>query len=404
MSLRPLTVLVALVSTVVAVSAVPADADDGEAFAGTMAWVGCWRPISDEGGEADASALEQKLCIENRPDQRALALRAIAGDEVQSEEVLVVDGSRHPVAANECEGWRRIRLSGDGQRLYLNSETTCRGGRTTFLDSASLILSSERWVDISVSRVGDSRELLVRSFELLSSSVSGEDPPDQFVPLPWSPLPERNLTPEESSRVAATAPLDEDDVLEALATLDAAVVEAMLVQTGSRFAIDSDLLIMLADASVPNNVIDLMMALSYPQYFEIQDRTVERRDPPPSSVQSGWGPSPFYWWPYGYGYGYRYGDHHHHHDRHDRRNVPARAINGVGYTRVRPTGMPSGGVRFKVPGGTRRGGSGSGGSTPSVSSGGSASSSGYQGGGDSSSGSSGSSGGSGGSGRKAVPR
>jgi hypothetical protein len=76
-----------------------------------MAWVGCWRPLSDEAGETDASALEQKLCIESRPDAGALTLRAITGDEVQSEEVLVIDDSRHLVSANDCQGWRRVRLS-----------------------------------------------------------------------------------------------------------------------------------------------------------------------------------------------------------------------------------------------------------------------------------------------------
>ncbi len=62
---------------------------------------------------------------------------------------------------------------------------------------------------------------------------------------------------------------------------------------------DRDLLLPLDDAGVPGQIIDLMVALSYPEYFAVGDETVDTQ---PLVYNHYWAP-----WFHGYGHGYGYG-------------------------------------------------------------------------------------------------
>ena len=75
------------------------------------------------------------------------------------------------------------------------------------------------------------------------------------------------------ARAAVTEALTVADVMEATAATAPPVVEALLVETKPRLDLDSDALIALDDAGVDTTVIDLMVALAYPERFR-----VERRD------------------------------------------------------------------------------------------------------------------------------
>jgi hypothetical protein len=162
---------------------------------------------------------------------------------------------------------------------------------------------------------------------------------------------------------------------------------------------NSRLLLRLDDADVPGEIVDLMMALSFPEYFAVKD---EPESPRTVVYSHYWTP----WFsPYGYGFGHYYP-----YPPPPETGPPGprpggKVISGHGYTRVDPTNLPPGGftgfmqrVSNAGGGGGGGGGMGGGGTTSGTSSSGSnggsdssASSSGYQGGGSSSD-------------RKAVPR
>jgi len=77
--------------------------------------------------------------------------------------------------------------------------------------------------------------------------------------------------PANAARVrVARLPLDPDDVIEALDRVGSNALEAMLVETNSRFRVDSKLLARLAEAKVPDRILDLMVALSFPDRFFIE--------------------------------------------------------------------------------------------------------------------------------------
>jgi hypothetical protein len=95
-------------------------------------------------------------------------------------------------------------------------------------------------------------------------------------------------------------------------------------------------------AAVPDEIINLMVALSFPEYFSVEGGAISRQ--PEVYYESYWSP----WYPYyGYGYGYGYGYYDHHRNRpgdaHPGKGHGGKVISGRGYVSVSPTNKPSGG-------------------------------------------------------------
>ena len=191
----------------------------------------------------------------------------------------------------------------------------------------------------------------------------------------------------------------------------------MLVETGTMFALDGRTLIRLDDGGVPGEIIDMLVALSFPEDFSV------RRSAPTGGGGGGflssWGGYgydawyPYYAAPFGYYYGwspyrslYGWGDYYYLDAPYyglpgsgftESPDVGAgRVYEGYGYTRV-ATPRDDGGVRGQArgraqPRGTGgAGSSGGGGSSPSSGGGGgggggTVSAGGYSGGGGTSSG------------------
>jgi hypothetical protein len=147
------------------------------------------------------------------------------------------------------------------------------------------------------------------------------------------PADVRHATPvrtpsAEYAAVAAAAPLELADIAEVSTVLDAGVASAWLVERtrGLTLAIDGKKLAALADNGVPASVIDVAVALAYPDVFGIasDSREAQRRPGALASTSRlpnragycGVSMSAFYYdpcfWsldPWGYysGYGRRYG-------------------------------------------------------------------------------------------------
>jgi hypothetical protein len=142
-------------------------------------------------------------------------------------------------------------------------------------------------------------------------------------------------------------------VIEALRVVDPAVVEAMLLESDASFGIDSDLLLHLDAAGVPNEVIDLMVALSFPDYFVVEGGSITRQ---PEVYYGGyWSP----WYPY-YGYGhyyhhrYGYGHGGGHHDK----GHGGKVVRGRGFVSVHTINESSGGFSGFLQGLSNTGGGG----------------------------------------------
>jgi hypothetical protein len=95
----------------------------------------------------------------------------------------------------------------------------------------------------------------------------------------------------DTARVAAAAPIGNAAIVDASRHVNAAVVEAWLGESGQKFTVDGKRLIELADAGVADRVVDMLVALSYPEVFSIKPSPTAvgqlSRTEPPGGIQTG---------------------------------------------------------------------------------------------------------------------
>ncbi len=71
------------------------------------------------------------------------------------------------------------------------------------------------------------------------------------------------------ARLAASVPIAPKDVIEAIEKVSAETVQVWVVEHAEPFALDAGRLIEMADAGVPASVIDVVVAVTYPEKFVV---------------------------------------------------------------------------------------------------------------------------------------
>jgi len=397
--------------------ALPAYAQQNTADPRWNRWIGCWElvvenaregaPTPDTTTRAPRSRtldpVRPQVCVEAAPGGGATFTTKV-GTQTPIVQTVIADGVGRPVTEDGCTGTQNAEWSADGLRLYARAELTCKGDPGTRRVSGLAMLGPDgRWTDVQSVEIDGREGFRVRQYRRSADERTVND-------------------------IAATA-LTLEDVKEASAKVSPRALEAALVETRASFDLDSRKLLDLQAAGVPASVVDVMVALSYPDRFVVERTAAVDRARTPivnDPFMLGWafslpswsdvygfysplyGPfSPYYYSPFAYSYyrGYNpffYGVGSYAIDagggggnvRPDRPSGQGRVVNGRGYTRVRP--------REAEPAAVVRGG---GGSTAMSSGGGSSSSSGSSGGSASPAGfSSGGGGGASSGGRTAQPR
>jgi hypothetical protein len=427
--------LTALALLLVAVGAIPARAQQADPR--WTPWLGCWQMLDDRvrdnnlaGADAVADARRRTLgkredvtvCVTPASQSDGVLLSTRASGQPAFDQTIVADAVAHPVTEAGCTGTQRAEWSGDGRRLFAHAELTCANQPRRTISGLTLIAADGAWVDVQALDVAGRTNVRVRRYRRQAADRA-----------------------TRSSFAPAGGSLTIDAVKEASTKVAPAALEAALIETGARFNLNGATLVGLDEANVPAAVIDLMVALSYPEKFRVERRPDTSLDLSSlTSADAGWGGAmglgypylglgyPYFDWspdyyghsyyysPFGYGYSGIYGPAYYYPgsglagggtnpEPSAGADGGGRVVNGVGYTRIRPreaVGVESsGGDSTRSSRGGRStvsssGYSQSGGSSDGSSSGGSGSS----GGGGSSSSGSGGSGGSGGGGRTAQPR
>lgn len=238
-------------------------------------FLGCWSLIEDEvrqtllgdPGEEPAEPAEPAeddepglVCL--APEGDGVRLQTFSGDEAFLEESLVADGQRHPIAQGKCRGWQQLDWSKDASSLFTRSELTCEEGRTRSITGVSMLTGASIWVELQSIGTDDGRAVSIRRFRAVSEELSRLRAPS---------LTEEQVQDavEARFRIAST-PMSITDVAEASSRVAPEVVEAALLERGARFPLDSESLLRLSEASVPPSVIDLMVALSFPEEFAVE--------------------------------------------------------------------------------------------------------------------------------------
>jgi hypothetical protein len=224
--------------------------------------------------------------------------------------------------------------------------------------------SATEWMDVQSVAVGEQKAVRVLRYR--------EARPLALIPTEITvALGDRSFA-ISTARIAASAPVTLNDVVDVSRNLDASGAEVWLLEQKLAFKADAKRLSQLAAANVPGGVIDVVVALSYPDRFAIDatqrqiavlpdvprvsDYPTDRSlggyyDPFMDPYRYGRGRyySPYGYSQYGYGYGSGYGGGYGWYpgsrpviivvkdpsvpDETDTRR--GRAVNGRGYTRTR---------------------------------------------------------------------
>ncbi len=286
------------------VGAGPAGAQEVDAR--WLPWIGCWEP-------ANESADVDLVCV--RPgDAGAVEIVRVKGTEVVSTEVVRTDGTRHEAAHESCKGWEEGAFSADGRRVFLRSSYSCGSDMTQEGGGILAFTGPGEWLDVRAAGMGGQGTAWAQRFRpaegaLIQAAGFG----DLLAERAWSSL---------RARLLAGALLDVDDVIEASGQVPAEAVKAFLAEQGNPLELSAAELVRMADAGVSEEVIDVAVAVSYPERFTLRGggEQVARTALDEGSLQRRWsyggylGMRPGFYDPffapwslrYGYGYGAGY--------------------------------------------------------------------------------------------------
>jgi hypothetical protein len=281
-------------------------------------WVGCWQAAT-----ADAETLTLApnkalpvVCVVPAAGSQGVDLVTVEGGTVTPERV-DANGIQRDVNREGCKGWEKAEFSPDAKRIYLRSQHECGGNRTRTSTGIMSISPNGEWLDVEGVKVGANSGVRVVHY--------GRVPAPAALDASMKSTLEGNKLATTTAVLAASDSVRVADVIDATKHLDPLVVQTWLAQRGQGFGIDAKRLNQLADAKVPSNVIDVMVALSYPRAFAVNlaqaDGQVVPTEQTRANAQESFrdGPTVYMNWDplysqsygysrYGYGYGTGYGN------------------------------------------------------------------------------------------------
>ena len=225
-------------------------------------FVGCWVPA---GGGEEAGL----LCF--RPAGAGVEMFNVVEGEVTAAEPFVADGVARPITAEGCTGNERVEFSEDGLRVYTRSAFTCGTESRTGTGVMSFVSPSE-WIDVRSVTVSGDPVAWAQHYEMASASLIEA----QGVTNP----PGEDQGPGRAARMRAARGLEVAHVQEAAARIEARAVEVWVAAHETEFDLSGSELVGLADAGVPESVIDVMIAVYYPDRFVVSpEGAADEADP-----------------------------------------------------------------------------------------------------------------------------
>jgi hypothetical protein len=303
---------VCLAAELVAGTAAPARAQAPGTDPRWQAWLGCWAPTAAQTRQQGASPRALLVCVVPAAGSTGVDVATVADTEIVSRDRIEATGEHRDVTRDGCTGWESAQWSNEGVRVYLRSELTCQGNLRRRSNGVMALSPEGEWLDARSVTSGKRTGLRVLRY--------GAAPLPAALPAEIAAALRGSEAARGGAATPATAGLTTADIAEESRQLDAVVVEAWLAETGQDFAMDGRRLIEAKRAGVPGDVIDVMVALSYPRVFTVNPASgqAEFRQPAegaraPSGYtyagpgySSSWGGyyySPYgwdSWWPYGW--------------------------------------------------------------------------------------------------------
>ena len=254
-----------------------------------IAWqpfLGCWQP---DGADEEQGV----LCFV--ADGAHVEMVTVAGGEITHREPFTADGQLRRIEQDGCTGEESARFSDDYQRIYTTSSVGCAGEPARSGTGIIFMPAGDEWVDVRAMGTGGEEaaawaQWYVRTGERELNALGIES--GRFT----APLAARAMAG------SARAPITIEDVIDAARNVDEKAVEAWVAEVGQEFAsLDVDDLVRLDDAGVSGDLIDVIVAVSFPERFALN------RQGPSAAPDRYFGTRPIWTDPYYSSWGSRYG-------------------------------------------------------------------------------------------------
>lgn len=229
-------------------------------------WIGCWEPT--RGGATTtkaATGFERGLCI--IPHGEGAGIELITFDEGAIAERAHLDptsGIRNEISVDQCNGWERATWSGDGKRIYLASELTCPGDITRESSGLLTLSTTNELLHIESLTTGENTMTRAVRYRAVESSRLGQLPAELLTAL----TPGQSFAAKTARGAVAGKPTL-SAIIDATDAINPAALQSWLVEEGKGFYLDAAKMIELDEAGVASEVLDLIVALSYPETFSI---------------------------------------------------------------------------------------------------------------------------------------
>ena len=238
--------------------ALVASAPPAEVAAQANQWLpytGCWQPV----GEL-AEGQPDLLCVV--PTAQGVEFENYLDSELLNTQLIVADGRSRAVTEEGCESQDVARFANSGRFIATDSEYTCEGGAEGGLRGLIAMVSPIEWIHV---------QIIESDEEHLTGVIRYELAPEELTEaVGHSAMHADRARALRLARLAASSPLAVEDVIEASELADPAAVSAWIVERGEVFRPNAERLVRLADAGVPEPVIDMVVAVGYPERFAIQ--------------------------------------------------------------------------------------------------------------------------------------
>jgi hypothetical protein len=263
---------VTFVASLVIITAAPAAAQQTPASpsdARWTPWMGCWQ-LSEESIEDGAQLLAQfaggtgsttttprgaRVCV--TPADGGATITTLMNDVPVRTETVVADGTRRPVTEEGCRGWQQTEWAKVGAHMYARTELTCGEQPLRVVSGMTTMVAGPLWVDIQSIESQGKKSVRVR----------------RYRPAPNQTMA-RQSTLREQSLIPLGRKLTLEEITEASAKVPAEVLQAAVIELGTGgYDLKAKQLRELDSAGVPDTVIDLMVAMSFPKKFVVERAT-----------------------------------------------------------------------------------------------------------------------------------
>jgi len=220
-----------------------------------LPWLGCWQSATERAVSPDA-----RVCFV--PSSTDLVERIAILDPSTappSGQPLNADGVDHPIVDPECKGSLILEWSADGHRYYASSDRSCIDEVAARTSGISVLLPGPAWVEVEVAETSGRETVRVRRYRRVSVPASlSERLPAELV-----------ARADAAANSLSTMRLTVAQIVDASSRVNSHAIEAMILESNAPFLLTAQGLKTLSKARVDENVIDLMIAVSYPDHFRV---------------------------------------------------------------------------------------------------------------------------------------